>query len=49
MSKSRAERLEAFEEWAEEVQPGELNVAGRSQEIVDKLDDGSEHAEVRPA
>ena len=42
MSKSRAERLEAFEKWADRVQPGELKVAGHSHEIVDKLDDGSE-------
>ncbi len=42
MSKSRAERLEAFERWADRVQPSELRVADRSQEIVDKFDDGAE-------
>ncbi len=42
MSKSRAERLEAFEKWADRVKPGELKVAGRSQETVDKLEDSSE-------
>ena len=42
MSKSRAERLEAFERWADRVQPGELKVGDRSQEIVDKFDDSSE-------
>ena len=42
MSKSRAERLEAFERWADRVQPGELKAADRSQEIVDKFDDSSE-------
>ena len=42
MSKSRAERLEAFERWADRVQPGELKAADRSQEIVDEFDDGSE-------
>ena len=42
MSKTRAERLEAFEEWADRVEPGELKVAGRSQELVDLLDEGCE-------
>ena len=42
MSKSRAERLEAFGEWADRVQPGELKVEGRSQEILDELDEVNE-------
>ena len=43
MSKSRAERLEAFERWADRVQPGPpQKVADCSQEVVDEFDDGSE-------
>ena len=39
MSKSRAERLAAFEKWASRVKSGELKVRGRSREIVDKFED----------
>ena len=42
MSKSRAERLAAFEKWASRAKSGELKVGGRSQEIVDKLEDTPE-------
>ncbi len=42
MSKSRAERLAAFEKWASRVKSGELKVGGRSREIVDKLEDTPE-------
>ena len=48
MDKSRADRLEAFEKWADGVQPSELTIAGRSQEIVDSLDAGSEAGEKAP-
>ena len=47
MSKTRAERLEEYERWADRVQPGELRVLGRSQEIVD-LFDASPEAESDP-
>lgn len=42
MSKTRAEHLEEYERWAERVQPHELKVRGRSQELVDLLDEGPE-------
>ena len=42
MSKSRVERLAAFEKWASRVKSGELKVGGRSREIVDKLEDTPE-------
>ena len=38
MGKSRAQHLEEYEQWAERVQPHELVVLGRSQELVDLLD-----------
>lgn len=38
MGKTRAEHLEEYEQWAERVQPHELVVLGRSQELVDRLD-----------
>ena len=47
MGKTRAERLEEYERWADRVQPGELRVLGRSQEIVDQLDE-SPQAETDP-
>ena len=42
MSKSRAERLAAFEKWASRVKSGELKVGGRSREIVDQREDTPE-------
>ena len=39
MSKTRAQHLEEFERWAERVQPHELVVRARSQELVDQLDE----------
>ena len=38
MGRTRAERLEAFEKWADQVSPEELVVHGRSQEIVDLVE-----------
>ena len=51
MGTTRAERLEAFEKWADQVSPEELVVHGRSQEIVDladgrtRTDDRAQHPE----
>lgn len=42
MSKTRAQHLEEYERWAERVQPNELKVRGRSQELVDLLDEDPE-------
>ena len=42
MGKTRAERLEEYLRWAERVQPHELKILGRSQELVDLLDEGPE-------
>ena len=42
MSKTRAQHLEEYERWAERVQPHELKVRGRSQELVDLLDESPE-------
>lgn len=47
MGKTRAQRLEEYERWADRVQPDELRVLDRSQEIVDQLDD-TPQAEVDP-
>ena len=47
MGKTRAQHLEEYERWAERVQPHELVVRGRSQELVDLLDGGPEN-EVEP-
>ena len=44
MSKTRAQHLEEYLQWAERVQPHELVFRGRSQELVDLLDEGSEAA-----
>ncbi len=44
MSKSRAQHLEEYLEWAERVQPHELKFLGRSQELVDRLDKEPEAA-----
>jgi len=38
MGKTFAQHLEEYERWAERVQPHELKVHGRSQELVDLLD-----------
>lgn len=37
-----AEKLAAFEEWAERVKPEELKVHGRSEEMIELLDDDAE-------
>ncbi len=37
-----AEKLAAFEEWAERVKPEELKVHGRSEEMIELLDDDPE-------
>ncbi|MCY4421599.1 MAG: hypothetical protein OXC06_00870 [Acidimicrobiaceae bacterium] len=42
MGKTRAQHLEEYERWAERVQPQELQVRGRSQELVDLLDEHPE-------
>ena len=42
MRKTLAQHLEEYERWAERVQPHELQVHGRSQELVDLLDEDSE-------
>lgn len=42
MSKTRAQHLEEYERWADRVQPHELKVRGRSQELVDLLDEDPE-------
>ena len=47
MGKTRAQHLEEYERWAERVQPHELVVRGRSQELVDQLD-ASPEAEPDP-
>ena len=49
MSKTRAQHLAEYEQWAERVQPHELRIRGRSQEVVDLLDEDPEAgAEVDP-
>ena len=47
--KTRAERLKEYERWADRVQPGELRVLGRSQEIVDQLDESPQAESDPPA
>ena len=42
MGKTFAQHLEEYERWAERVQPHELKVHGRSQELVDLLDEDPE-------
>ena len=49
MGKTFAQHLEEYERWAERVQPHELKVHGRSQELIDRLDAEAEaEAEADP-